>query len=165
MAPVHAERQSNPDAVSDSFDLLDQYYLRELQLVRRTQADRNRRTGCLCAIGCRRDLPRPGTRSAVYRNDADFQHTVTQRSCAAVIRLRPCVECRRLLARTGWVECPLWVQSGHSCLHRTCPLSMRLKVASGPLFLAFQRPRFKPESCEIQTARSKCGTYFGWLLS
>ena len=72
MAPVRAERQSNPDAVSDSFDLLDQYYLRELQLVRRPQTDRNQRTGCLCAIGCCRDLPRPGTKSPVCRDNADF---------------------------------------------------------------------------------------------
>src|SRR5262245_24108323 len=88
MAPVRAERQSNPDAVSGRFDLLDQYYLREPQLVRRPQADRNRCTRCLCAISCCRDLPRPGTGSTVFRNYADFQHTVAQRSCAAVVRLR-----------------------------------------------------------------------------
>src|SRR5262245_33769660 len=87
MALVRAERQSNSDAVSDSFDLLDQYYLRELQLVRRPPANRHRRTGCLCTISRCRDLPRPGTRSTVFRDNADFQHTVTQRSCAAVIRL------------------------------------------------------------------------------
>jgi hypothetical protein len=40
-----------PMPFSDSFDFLSQYYLRELQLVCRTQANLDRRTVCLCAIG------------------------------------------------------------------------------------------------------------------
>src|SRR5262245_54523794 len=103
MASVRAERQSNPDAISDSFDLLDQYYLREPQLVRRPQGDRNRCTGYLCAIGCCRDLPRLGTRSTVFRNYADFQHTVAQRSCAAVVRLRRVSDTVRVPARQGQI--------------------------------------------------------------
>src|SRR5262249_14693400 len=84
---VHAGRQSDSDAVFDSFDFLGQYYLRKLQLVRGTQANRDGRPVCLCAIRCCRDFPRPGARSTVFRTDADLQHTFTQRSRAALIPL------------------------------------------------------------------------------
>jgi hypothetical protein len=54
---------------------LGQYYLRELQLVRRTQA---------IVIGARFVFALSAA-AAIFRNDADFQHTVTERSCAALM--------------------------------------------------------------------------------
>ena len=85
---LFTQSASDPDAVSYSLDLLDKYYLCEPQLVRGPQADRGGRIVCLCAIGCGSDFLVLELGQPFSGNNANFEYTSTQRTGAAVIRLR-----------------------------------------------------------------------------